>query len=81
MKVSLCAVFALALSGSAFAESNVSKSFGRLHFADATADACFASCSSQNVSCKQVCPATFSTPCLSSCDSQAQTCRQSCQSK
>ena len=51
----------------------------RLRLADATSDACFASCASQADSCKRVCPTTFSPPCLSACDSQAQTCRQSCQ--
>lgn len=51
----------------------------RLRLADATSDACFASCTSQADSCKRVCPTTFSPPCLSACDSQAQTCRQSCQ--
>jgi hypothetical protein len=75
MKFALCVLFVLTLSGSAFADSNVSKEFGRLHFADATADACLASCSSQVASCKRVCPATFSRPCLSSCDSQTLTCR------
>jgi len=51
----------------------------RLRLADATSDACFASCASQAESCKRVCPTTFSPPCISACDSQAQTCRQSCQ--
>lgn len=51
----------------------------RLRLADATSDACFASCASHADSCKRVCPTTFSPPCLSACDSQAQTCRQSCQ--
>lgn len=51
----------------------------RIRVADATADACFASCTSQAESCQRVCPTTLSAPCISSCQSQAQTCRQSCQ--
>jgi len=54
---------------------------GKLRLADAAADACYASCSSQNESCKRVCPVTLGAPCLSACDSQAQTCRQGCQGK
>jgi nitric oxide reductase activation protein len=81
MKMTWCAMFVCLSSNAALADSVLSRSLNRLHLADATADACLASCSSQNASCKRVCPATFSTPCLSSCDSQAQACRQSCQSK
>ena len=54
---------------------------GKFRMADATADACFASCTSQNESRKRVCPATLGAPCLSACDSQAQTCRQGCRSR
>ena len=54
---------------------------GKWRLADAATDACFASCASQNESCKRVCPTTFSPPCMNACDSQAQTCRQSCQNK
>jgi hypothetical protein len=54
---------------------------GRLRFAAAAAEACFANCANENASCKRVCPATLSTPCLSACDSQMQTCRQGCQSR
>ncbi len=52
---------------------------GKIRFADAAADACFANCSDQNASCKRVCPTTLGAPCLSACDSQAQTCRLNCQ--
>ncbi len=67
--------FGIAAAGEAFV------GHGKVRFADAATDACLASCSSQNNSCKRVCPATLSTPCLSSCDSQEQTCKQSCQNK
>jgi hypothetical protein len=80
MRVALCAVLMFSLIGPAAAGTG-SAGFGKLRFADAAADACFANCSNQNASCKRVCPTTLSTPCLSSCDSQAQTCRQSCQNR
>lgn len=77
MKFVLCAVLSLALIGGAAAgQGNVS--IGKLRLADATSDACLASCASQNESCKRICPTTLGAPCQSACDSQAQTCRQSC---
>jgi len=77
MKLALCAVLSLLLIGSAAAgQANVS--IGKLRLADAASDACFASCASQNDSCKRVCPTTLGAPCQSACDSQAQTCRESC---
>jgi hypothetical protein len=79
MKFAFGAIFLLTLIEPSLADS-VMAGKSRLRFADATADACFANCASQNASCKQVCPTTLSTPCLGACDSQAQTCRLSCQS-
>jgi hypothetical protein len=77
MKLAFCAMLSLLLIGSAAAgQTNVS--IGKLRLADATSDACLASCASQNDSCKRVCPTTLGAPCQSACDSQAQTCRQSC---
>ena len=80
MKLAVGAVFLLALIGPALANSGIDAK-GKLRFADAAADACFANCAGQNASCKRVCPTTFNTPCLSACDSQAETCRQSCQKR
>jgi hypothetical protein len=80
MKLTLTAVFLIALVGTAVAEAGMAAKF-RARVADASSDACLASCSSENASCKRVCPTTFSTPCVSSCDSQYQTCRQGCQNK
>ena len=77
MKLAFCAMLSLLLIGSAAAgQTNVS--IGKLRLADATSDACLASCASQNDSCKRVCPTALGAPCQSACDSQAQTCRQSC---
>jgi len=80
MKLTWTAVFLIALVGTAFAESGIAVKF-RARVADASSDACLASCASENASCKRVCPTTFSTPCVSACDSQYQTCRQGCQNK
>jgi hypothetical protein len=79
MKFALCAALSLLLIGTAAAGQN-NVSTGKLRLADATSDACLASCASQNDSCKRVCPTTLGAPCQSACDSQAQTCRQSCRS-
>lgn len=79
MKLVLGAALFFAVIGTAMAGAGFSK--GKWRLADASTDACFASCASQNDSCKRVCPTTFNPPCLSACDSQAQTCRQSCQNK
>ena len=80
MKLALCAVLSLLLVGPAAAgQGNVS--IGKWRMADATSDACFASCASQNDACKRVCPTTLGAPCQSACDSRAQTCRLSCQSR
>jgi len=50
-------------------------------YADASSDACRASCSSTSAQCKRVCPTVLGAPCLASCDSQYQTCIQGCQNK
>ncbi len=42
------------------------------------ANACLASCASQDAACRRSCPATLSGPCLSSCDAQTRSCRQGC---
>jgi len=78
MKPILVAVFLASLIGTASAGAS---RFNKMRLADAATDACFASCTDTNASCKRVCPATFSTPCISACDSQAQTCRQSCRTR
>jgi hypothetical protein len=80
MRLVLSVTFLLAVAAPALAVHDVAVK-NKLRFADATSDACFANCASQNDSCKRVCPTTFSTPCVSACDSQAQTCRLSCQSR
>src|ERR1700712_2752418 len=80
MRLVLGVTFLLAAAAPALAAHDGSVK-NKLRFADATSDACFANCASQNDSCRRVCPTTFSTPCVSACDSQAQTCRRSCQSK
>jgi hypothetical protein len=80
MRLVLSVTFLLAVAAPTLAAHDVAVK-NKLRFADATSDACFANCASQNDSCKRVCPTTFSTPCISACDSQAQTCRQSCQSR
>ncbi len=49
----------------------------KLRVADST-DVCLANCSSENASCKRVCPTTYNVSCLSACDNQAQACRQNC---
>jgi hypothetical protein len=77
MKFALCTALSLLLIGTAAAGQNVS--VGKWRLADAASDACIASCTSQNDSCKRVCSTTLGAPCQSACDSQAQTCRQSCQ--
>ena len=46
-----------------------------------SANICLVNCSSQNDSCRRVCPTTYAGPCLSACDNQAQVCQQSCQRK
>jgi len=79
MKLLLSAALFFTVIGTAMAGPAVSN--GKWRLADAATDACFASCASQNDSCKRVCPTTFGAPCMSTCDSQAQTCRQSCQNK
>jgi hypothetical protein len=76
MKPLLGVILFVTLIGPAMAGPMLSK--GKVQFADAASDACFASCSTQSDSCKRTCPTTFSGPCLSACDSQAQTCRQGC---
>ncbi len=50
-------------------------------YANASSEACLASCSSTNSSCKRVCPAVLGAPCQASCDSQYQSCTQGCQAK
>jgi hypothetical protein len=80
MKFVFGAALLIALIGSAVAETTPAVR-NNARFADATADACFAKCSSDNASCKRVCPTTFNVPCLSACDSQLQTCRQGCQNR
>jgi hypothetical protein len=60
----------------AAAAGNVSR-----RYADASSDACLASCSSDNTQCKRVCPTVLGAPCIASCDSQYQTCTRSCQNK
>lgn len=42
------------------------------------ANACLATCASQDAACRRSCPATLSGPCLSSCDAQTRSCRQGC---
>ena len=80
MRFKLAAAILLALLGTALAKDGpIGASQTRL--ADASSDACMSNCSTQNASCKRVCPATFSTPCLDACDSQARTCARSCQAK
>lgn len=79
MKLALGFALVFALSGTALAENGVPAG-SKLRLAQA-ANACVAGCSSQNASCKRVCPATFSDPCLSACDSQMHTCVQGCQNK
>jgi hypothetical protein len=79
MKFMLGVAILFFMSGPILAATTAPNS-SKVRFADATSDACFANCASQDASCKRVCPTTLSTPCLSSCDSQAQTCKQSCQS-
>jgi hypothetical protein len=78
MKFAFSAALLLFQIGPALADPSFAVK-SNLRFADAISDACFANCANANVSCKRVCPTTFSTPCLSACDSQMQTCRQSCQ--
>jgi hypothetical protein len=78
--MALSAIVLAALFGTALAEPGPGFK-ARLRLADATTDACLASCADQSNSCKRVCPTTLSTPCLSSCDALAQTCRQSCQNR
>jgi hypothetical protein len=71
------ALFLLLLSATACHATGTFK-LGKYQIADNSSDACVASCSNQNISCKRVCPATFSTPCLDACDSQLQICQQNC---
>jgi hypothetical protein len=80
MRLVFGAVLLFALIAPALAEPNILVK-NRLRLADATSDACFAGCASQNDSCKRACPTTISIPCLGVCDSQAQTCRESCRRK
>ena len=77
MKLGLYLVLSILLGTTLATAENLS----RLRFADSVDAACFANCSSQNASCKRICPATFSTPCLTACDSQYQSCTQGCQKK
>jgi len=79
MKLGLSFAISLALLGSALADFSSPK-VNKLRLADNSA-ACMASCSSQNDSCKRICPATFNGPCFGSCDSQYQTCTQACRQK
>ena len=79
MKWILGGLLLITLVGTASAETTAGHIRQRL--ASAATDACLASCSSDNASCKRVCPTTFGTPCLASCDSQYQTCTQSCQNR
>lgn len=80
MKLAVFAALIFSMSSVALAGTSADR-FGKLRFADASAEACFASCANDNASCKRVCPTTLGTPCLSACDSQAQTCRQGCRSR
>jgi hypothetical protein len=80
MKFAMAIAVLWALLDAAFAGDGGIRA-SKFRFADASSDACVASCSTQNASCKRTCPATFSTPCLSACDSQAQTCARACQTK
>jgi len=75
MKVVLYAAVLALFASTAMAHESSGR---RLRLADATTDACLASCSTQNASCQRVCPVTLSVPCISSCEAQAQTCRQGC---
>jgi hypothetical protein len=50
-------------------------------YADASSDACRASCSSTSAQCKRICPTVLGAPCVASCDSQYQTCIQACQNR
>jgi hypothetical protein len=79
MKWILGGLLLMTLVGTASAEAGAASNI-RQRLA-AASDACLASCSSNNASCKRVCPTTFGTPCLASCDSQYQTCVQSCQNR
>ncbi len=78
MRLILSAALLLASVGVA-AAGTVAVPGAKLRFADAAADACLASCDSENSSCKRICPTTFGTPCLTSCDSRPQTFRQTFQ--
>ena len=80
MKWVLGGLLLITLVGTAAAETGTAGNI-RQRLASAATDACLASCSSNNTSCKQVCPTTFGTPCLASCDSQYQTCTQGCQNR
>ena len=75
MKYGLIVAVIFVLSGPSLAGSSKS-----MRVADG-AEVCLANCSSENESCKRVCPTTYNVPCLSACDNQAQACRQSCQRK
>lgn len=79
MKLKLVLALAIASIATQAAAGQSSPFAGRLRVADATIDACVASCVRQNESCKRTCPTTFAAPCLSSCDSIAETCRRACQ--
>jgi hypothetical protein len=79
MKWAWCGVILVALAGSSLAETGPGMKGAQL--ADASTDACIASCSTENASCKRVCPVTFSAPCLNACDSRYKTCTQGCQTK
>jgi hypothetical protein len=79
MKTLLSIAIALAITGLADAETGSLK-VNRSRVAANEDAACFANCSTQNASCKRVCPATLNVPCLSACDSQYQTCTRACQS-
>jgi hypothetical protein len=80
MKWILSGLLLITMAETAAADTGNANSIRR-RFASASTDACLASCSSNNASCKRVCPTTFGTPCLASCDSQYQTCTQSCQNR
>jgi len=79
MRYASTVVVLFALLGLASAQADAGNRVGP-RVADAT-DACLINCSSENASCKRVCPTTYNVPCITACDSQAQFCRQNCQRK
>ena len=73
MRFLVCAVLAFSFATATAAQPNGAQ----IKIAQA-ANACLASCASQDAACRRSCPSTLSGPCLSSCDAQTRTCRQGC---